>query len=165
LAEDQGQNTIIRLQSLTKAFTKSELKVADMVLSQKDSVIYMSVTDLAEQAGVGDTTVLRFCRKLGFKGYQDFKLALAKGMVQPMKNLHQEVTEDDEPIAIARKVTETNLQAITDTLSITEPKNLEKAVTALKALLIAGLGCDNYGYQTMGVRYRYRRNENTFRAC
>ncbi|MGF9826530.1 MurR/RpiR family transcriptional regulator, partial [Brevibacillus agri] len=55
-------NTLLHIQSLLPSFTKSEQKVASIVLQQTDSVIYSSVIDLAEKAGVGETTVLRFCR-------------------------------------------------------------------------------------------------------
>ena len=50
--------------------------------------MYISVTDLAEEAGVGETTVIRFCKKIGFKGYQGFKLAIAQSQKSdiPEKN-------------------------------------------------------------------------------
>ena len=63
-----------RLHSLEKDFTRSEKKVVEAVLDNPEEVLYSSITDLAEKAGVGDTTVVRFCRKVGFKGYQDFKM-------------------------------------------------------------------------------------------
>lgn len=41
-------------------------------------IMYMSITDLAEATGLAEATVLRFCRSLGFNGYQEFKLRLAQ---------------------------------------------------------------------------------------
>ncbi|MDF2681881.1 MAG: transcriptional regulator, partial [Brevibacillus sp.] len=88
LAAANGKaNTLLQIQSLQPSFTKSEQKVAQIVLTQTESVIYSSVIDLAEKAEVGETTVLRFCRKIGFRGYQEFKLALAQELVNPVKNL------------------------------------------------------------------------------
>ena len=39
-----------------------------------------------ERAEVGDTTVVRFCRKLGFKGYHDFKIAVAQELSNSSSN-------------------------------------------------------------------------------
>lgn len=41
-------------------------------------IMYMSITDLAEATQLAEATVLRFCRSLGFNGYQEFKLRLAQ---------------------------------------------------------------------------------------
>src|SRR5690625_7817587 len=59
------------IRSHINAFTKTEAKVANFVLNNLEKVIYLSVTELAEKAGVGETTVLRFCRKLDYKGFQE----------------------------------------------------------------------------------------------
>lgn len=64
-----------RINTYYPSMTKSEQKVARCVLEHPDNIIYFSVTELADFAGTGETTVMRFCRKIGFKGYQDFKLA------------------------------------------------------------------------------------------
>lgn len=43
-----------------------------------NQIIYLSITELAEQVHVAEATILRFCRSLGFRGYQEFKLTLAQ---------------------------------------------------------------------------------------
>ncbi|MFD2368630.1 MurR/RpiR family transcriptional regulator [Brevibacillus sp. GCM10020057] len=124
-------NTLLQIQSLLPSFTKSEQKVARIVLTQTESVIYSSVIDLAEKAEVGETTVLRFCRKIGFRGYQEFKLALAQELVNPVKNLHGEVGEGDSLAVIAEKVTATNRQSIEDTNALFDLEQLERCVELL----------------------------------
>jgi len=132
LAAQAGKtNTLLHIQSLLPSFTKAEQKVAQIVLAQTESVIYSSVIDLAEKADVGETTVLRFCRKIGFRGYQEFKLALAQELVNPVKNLHGEVGEDDSLGIIAQKVTATNRQAIEDTNALFDMELLERCVELL----------------------------------
>lgn len=160
LTNNEGQtgSTLIRLQSLFLALTKSERKVAEIVLTQSEKVIYFSVTDLAEKAGVGETTALRFCRKIGFKGYQEFKLALAKELVSPIKNLHEEINDEDSPIAIARKVTETNTRALRDTLSILNNEQLDAAVNALlQARNIHFYGVGASGMTALDAKYKFLR--------
>lgn len=61
-------------------FTKTEKKIADFVIGNVDQVLFMSITDLAEASGVADASVYRFCRSVGAKGYQDFKMKLSLGV-------------------------------------------------------------------------------------
>ena len=58
--------------------TKSGRKAADYIFAHRVEAQYMSITALAEECGVAEATISRFCRTLGFSGYNDFKLALAK---------------------------------------------------------------------------------------
>lgn len=62
------------------SLTNAEQKVADFVFENMDKVMYYSVTDLADKANVGETTVLRFCKKIGLKGFQKFKLTIAQDL-------------------------------------------------------------------------------------
>lgn len=62
--------------------TKSQRKLLRFFDSvDPKRVIYMSITDLAAASGVAEATVLRFCRSLGFNGYQEFRLNLAQGAI------------------------------------------------------------------------------------
>ncbi|RED22814.1 RpiR family transcriptional regulator [Brevibacillus brevis] len=151
-------NTLLHIQSLLPSFTKSEQKVAHIVLQQTDSVIYSSVIDLAEKAGVGETTVLRFCRKIGFHGYQEFKLALAQEMVNPVKNLHGEVGEDDSLDIITHKVTAANQQAIGDTSALFQIEQLERCVDLLqKASTIHFYGVGTSAVTAQDAKYTFLR--------
>ena len=53
-------------------------RIADHVLANSQSVLYQSITELAEEANSSDASVMRFCRELGFSGFQNFKLVLAQ---------------------------------------------------------------------------------------
>jgi RpiR family carbohydrate utilization transcriptional regulator len=55
----------------------SERRVADYVLRQGEAVLRKSLATIADEAGVSEPTVLRFCRALGSTGLPDFKLRLA----------------------------------------------------------------------------------------
>ncbi len=65
-------------------FTATEKKVADYVLSHKTGVQYMSISELADECGVAEATISRFCRRLKLKGYGAFKLALAKAVAEEL---------------------------------------------------------------------------------
>ncbi|NIF60314.1 MurR/RpiR family transcriptional regulator [Enterobacter sp. Ap-916] len=64
-----------------------EMMVYNFVIKNKDKVMYMTIRELADAAGVSTTTVLRFCRKLNCEGYSEFrvrfKLYLEQTEIQP----------------------------------------------------------------------------------
>jgi len=66
------------LQTEKDTFTRSERALTEIVLGDADSVLKMSIVDLAAQADVSPPTVTRFCRRLGCDSYADFKVRLAQ---------------------------------------------------------------------------------------
>ena len=80
---DPQTGTLIRLRGLYPSLKTALRKVADVILRQPEMAIYASVNEVAAVAAVSEATVMRFCRILGFKGFQDFKIALAREMVHP----------------------------------------------------------------------------------
>ena len=59
--------------------TKSQRKLIEYLESvDYENIIYLSITELAEYTKVAEATILRFCRSLGFNGYQEFKLNMAQ---------------------------------------------------------------------------------------
>ncbi len=60
---------LIKIKAEYNQFTKAEKKVADYIFQNPKEVLFMSITDLAEVCGVGDTTVFRFCKTMDLKGF------------------------------------------------------------------------------------------------
>ena len=71
-------NLIRRITESQPALRKSEAKVAAYVLANASEVIKMRIVDLASNSAVSEPTVIRFCRAIGFDGFQSFKLQLAQ---------------------------------------------------------------------------------------
>ena len=68
-----------RIEGLRPVATKTEVRLIDGLKKiEKEDIIYMSITELASLLGVAEATFLRFCRKLDYRGFQDFKLNLSQ---------------------------------------------------------------------------------------
>lgn len=65
-----------------------EMQVYQFIIKHRESVSYMTIRELAEQAEVSTTTVLRFCRKMHCDGWSEFRirLRLADEKTQPLMN-------------------------------------------------------------------------------
>jgi RpiR family transcriptional regulator, carbohydrate utilization regulator len=140
---DAQSGALIRLRGLYPSLKAALRKVADLVLSKPEMAIYASVNEVAAAAGVSEATVMRFCRTLGFRGFQDFKIALAREMVSPLQRLHEEVEEGDNPDAIVRKVFQANINALQDTLEVLDMKAMQEAaqlMLAARQILLIGVG-------------------------
>jgi len=73
---------VAMLRSQMSSLSPREQVIAEYVLRSPETVIYQSVNDLAEASGSSETTIVRFCQNIGYKGYSDFKMALARDMVK-----------------------------------------------------------------------------------
>ncbi|WP_318249441.1 MurR/RpiR family transcriptional regulator [Paenibacillus sp. alder61] len=132
MSSEQGMGkTLLSIRSHLNGLTKTEQKVAHFILDHAQDVIYHSVTELAERADVGETTVLRFCRKLKFQGFQDFKLSLAQDLVKPSDRLYNEVTEEDDASTLNRKVISMHIGALEQTSELVNSEQLEQAIALL----------------------------------
>lgn len=130
----------------------SEARVANWILQQPETVMGLSMAQVAQACGVSDTTVLRFCRTVGFQGYLDLKLSIARDLTSPTQVIHDDIVEGDAPITMARKVFMSNIQALYDTLEILNEEALNQAVTLLdgaRQILIIGVGTSGPIVQTM----------------
>lgn len=163
-------NILPTINTSYNTFTKSEKKVAELVIKDPKHILYSSITDLADEAKVGETTVLRFCRKIGFDGYQSFKMTLAlsiqieDGMEE---QLSDEITKEDTLIEVSKKILNVNIAALNETFELLDYEELKKAVDYLlasKRIVFYGVGASAVtAYEAKNKFVRIRPNvEATF---
>jgi RpiR family carbohydrate utilization transcriptional regulator len=154
---DPQTGTLIRLRGLYPSLKTALRKVADAILRQPEMAIYASVNEVAAAAAVSEASVMRFCRILGFKGFQDFKIALAREMVIPSPRLHGEVGgEGADDVGIVRQVFQTNGAALQDTLEILEVEAMQEAAQLLvnaRQVMVVGVGGSGPAVTYAGNRF------------
>jgi RpiR family carbohydrate utilization transcriptional regulator len=143
VAPPARQGCLGRIRSALAGLKPAERAVADFVLGSGERVMHMSVSETARDVGVGEATVIRFCRALGYRGYQEFKLRLAQDLVEPVAFIHENITFADKSADIATKVFQTNLRAVEETQRALDPAMIEvaaKAIAASRRVDIYGVG-------------------------
>ena len=63
-----------------------EMTVYQYILKNKEKAGYMKIRELAEEAHVSTSTILRFCKKMGCSGYSEFKVQFKmylKNQIEP----------------------------------------------------------------------------------
>jgi DNA-binding MurR/RpiR family transcriptional regulator len=69
---------IAKIISRQKNLTFSENEIANFVINNAEFVINNTITNIAIETKVSETSITRFSKKTGFKGFNDFKIALAQ---------------------------------------------------------------------------------------
>jgi RpiR family transcriptional regulator, carbohydrate utilization regulator len=141
-SRDAQSRILIRLRGLYPSLKTALQKVAGVILKQPEMAIYASVNEVAAAAAVSEATVMRFCRILGFRGFQDFKIALAREMVIPSPRYHEVVSGGKDEAAIVRGAFKTNEGALQDTLEILEIEGMQEAARLLltaRQIMVVGV--------------------------
>ncbi|MDO5348646.1 MAG: MurR/RpiR family transcriptional regulator [Lachnospiraceae bacterium] len=156
---------ITRIRSSYNQLTKAEKKVADYILANPKDVLFMSITDLAEACDVGDTSVFRFCKTMELKGYQEFKMMLSLSISEGQGELDQftgnNISLDDSFGELAKKVLNTNINALTETYSLIREEDFSQAIDMLhKARRIFFFGVGASMLTAMKAMNKFLRIEN-----
>ena len=127
--DEQTMNILDRIHASYYQLAAAERRVADYVLSQYRQVQFMSITQLAEECGSADATVSRFCRNLGLKGFNAFKLELAKYSATTGAGLRNRPAATDSIEGRCAEAGRLSKEAIDQTIDLVRAGEVEKVVT------------------------------------
>ncbi|HGM6907828.1 MurR/RpiR family transcriptional regulator [Serratia sp. IR-2025] len=136
-------NTLDKIQSHLEILSKSERKVAEVILASPQTAIHSSIATLARMADVSEPTVNRFCRRLDTKGFPDFKLHLAQSLANGTPYVNRNVEEDDSVDAYTSKIFESvmaSLDTVKANLDIAAINRAVDLLTQAKKISFFGLG-------------------------
>jgi len=105
---------IYTIHSLSDSFSGKEKRVAEYILSRPGEAVHPSIEELAANIGVSVSTLLRFAKKLGYDGYQQFRIALATEALSPAARYY------DTPVATAGDAVTTAFGTSRNALEMTE---------------------------------------------
>ncbi len=126
-------NLIRRIKDNRAELRKSEAKVADFVLANANGVINMRIVDLVAHSEVSEPTVIRFCRALGFDGFQSFKLQLAQQLGLGSVYTQFAIDDDDTVADLCYKVFDTTVGSLLTVRDELDPHILEQAINTISS--------------------------------
>jgi RpiR family transcriptional regulator, carbohydrate utilization regulator len=121
-----------RLNAAMSKLRDSEKKIVEFIQNNQEEIIHLSITEVSERSETSESSVVRLCKRLGYKGFQDMKIHLAKEVIEPVKQIHEVIEKDDNVRMIKKKVFQSNIQALYDSVEVCSDEQLEKAVQAIK---------------------------------
>ena len=133
--------TLINIKALYNEMGKSEKKIADWVMLHPTEILPISISELADKSNSSEATIVRFSRRLGFSGFQDFKISFADYSDREPVNPH--ITKTDSCSDIFSKVANDICVSLEKTKKVIDKDSLERAssaITSAKKVVLFGLG-------------------------
>lgn len=152
------QSGLMVLREIKKELTPKERVIIEYIEKNSQEVISDSITELALKCESSESSIVRLCKKMGYKGFQELKIALAQSgpMNDTAKYLQQDVEQGDSKKDIAIKVFNTSVQALTDTVTILTEENVEKAVKLIEdSRVISFFGVGGAGVVATDAYHRF----------
>ncbi|MGD9125668.1 MAG: MurR/RpiR family transcriptional regulator [Desulfarculaceae bacterium] len=115
--------------------TKTQLKVADYILSHASNVQFMTAADLGRELEVSDATVVRLAQTLGFEGFSQLKKHLRQHIMPSLDTVSrmEETVEDIHSVGdVLRAVMQTDLENLRQTAEATSSQTFSDVVGVLK---------------------------------
>ncbi|WP_025725143.1 MurR/RpiR family transcriptional regulator [Acholeplasma granularum] len=139
---DERRNALFkRYQPYIDKLSKTELIIHNYVVGNPEQVIYSAISQLSNLLEVGEATILRYVKKMGFDGYASFKLELFKEF-----DATKEITNKPYIEQIASNM-ETTIQ---ETKARINEKEIDKAAHLIlnsKKVLVIGQGASHISAQ------------------
>ena len=129
----EQQFALAAIRGSYRHFSEKEKKIADYVLNDPKNIIHLTINQIADELGLAESTIFRFCQRIGFKGFQAFKISLAAEVVAPLIDIHEKIEEGDSISAVTEKVFRSNIKTLEDTLQIVDAKAMTQATEKLMA--------------------------------
>ena len=157
-----SKHSLSEIKTKYKSLTAKEKQLADFVLDHPEKAVAMSVSELAQAAGVVKSLVIRFCQSLGFSGYTEFRLSLSGELARNVQfNYIPYISPTDNSTDILDKVFSANIKTLHDTALGIDRKVLSEAVELLQSadnIYIYGIGTSagivtDFQYRLMQLGY------------
>ncbi|MGL4698029.1 MurR/RpiR family transcriptional regulator [Enterococcus larvae] len=132
--------------------TKSEKKVADYIVSSGEKVLHQTLVDIKKATMVGDATIVRFCQKLGYNGFSDLKIDIAKEGFPSSASNHADSSEKSFVKVVENRL----IKAIQETSVLANEEKLKAAVEYIynaKNIYIFGVGSSGITARDMESRF------------
>lgn len=118
-------------------FSTSEDTLVEYFLQLKnDELVNKTLADMASDTDISQTTIYNFVKKLGFNGFQDFKIKLASNSINPTQPErfvnYTEITPSDSYLEVAKKTIHFNQQSLENLINFLDEKTLHRIVRLLE---------------------------------
>lgn len=143
--------------------SKSDKKLFVYVKENLEEIPCKPISQMAKESGIGEATITRFAKKMGFSGLQDFKVALAQETMVARKRhiINSSIENDESARETARKLLSANIVTLENTLDLIRSEEVHRCAQLLieaKKIYFIGMGYSgiiaqdsNYKFMRIGM--------------
>lgn len=119
---------IAKIISMQASLTVSENEIAQYVINNPGEIVTSTITAIAKKTNTSEASINRFCKKIGFKGYNSFKIAVAQ------ENFYNNMSEnkDNGDDSVISSISHDYRQMLMNTSAMIDEEVLIQAATSLK---------------------------------
>ncbi|GGM54215.1 MurR/RpiR family transcriptional regulator [Dactylosporangium sucinum] len=146
-------STAVRIRGLLPSLSPAEQRVGRLIADEAATAAQLTITELAKRAETSETTVVRFCRAIGFSGYPELRLTLAAeaGRAQDDGERAEAPGSDISPTdplgTVVKTIAFADARAVEDTAAQLDLDTLQQvidAVAAARRIDIYGVGASAF---------------------
>ena len=153
--------------------SKSDKQIIEYIRNNAEKVIYMSISEAAKETNTGEATVTRFAKKMGFSGFQDFKVTLAQEISLKNSNsiINNEISNNEDVLETANKLLRNNINVLERTVNKLNTNDIYECADLIKNCKKAyfmGVGYSgivaqdsNYKFMRIGINSMYYQDTHT----
>lgn len=148
---------LVKIRSERDRMSAIERRIADFVLENAQLLRDYSSQQLANALGISQSSVVKFCQKLGFKGYPDLKLSINEAIARADSGNAGVSADADARSAPAQSIGlwQRKTEALEATRHINPPESLAAAAEAIgkaRTVFLIGLGEDDIHARGFALR-------------
>ncbi|MEG0823547.1 MAG: MurR/RpiR family transcriptional regulator [Erysipelotrichaceae bacterium] len=134
---------LFRIRESMNAYTETEKRLANYIINNPTEILHDSAEQCGKRVNTSAAAVVRFAKKIGYKGFTDMKLELARSKQSESLNFDEFIKEEDSFEIVMKKAYSSNIKTIEQTYHLLNSTDLKLAVEwLLKAnrIFIFGVG-------------------------
>lgn len=125
---DEKRPILAYIRGILASLNPTEKQIAECVLSDPERVITSAISELKLRSGASVGSIVGFCRRLGLKGFSEFKIALARDLAQSELSAGEVAGKG----SVLEKVLSYQMQSLAETLQINSEADFDRASLLLE---------------------------------
>ncbi|MTH07175.1 DUF2529 family protein [Turicibacter sanguinis] len=125
------KNVLDKIFAVYDDLYEAEKKIATYILNNQEQVIEMTVSSLASASGASEATIIRFCKKCGYKGFHDLKMNIAKQMMNSGSVNSNDLNVSNLKQSL-KNILDNKVDELTQTISLMDEKTVESVLDLLE---------------------------------
>ncbi|WP_300331921.1 MurR/RpiR family transcriptional regulator [Fusobacterium sp.] len=147
--------------SLKKDMTPKESEIGVYILKNMKEILNLTSVELALKIGVGQSSIIKFIKKLGFNKYGEFKIQLSKEiendrLYKNKERIHDQIYLDDSLEEVSNKTLNETIKALEKTVGNINYKYMEDVIEEIKKskkILIIGSGMSSIVAKDLEIKF------------
>lgn len=150
-----GENLLHGIACSMEKFTSSESELAKYIIGNPDEISQLSINQIAKKIHISPATITRFCQKISFSGFNEFKHELKRYI--DLRN-KPAASSDIKEIDYFSNLYQNHLEIIETTFRNMTYFDIQQAITLLtKAERVHVYGIGNSGIAAQEFKWKFFR--------